>query len=242
MNIIFAVILSISALSLFSTVANAEPVRIGFVERAGYAYVDQGTPKGLLVDIAAKILSAAKVDFSFEALPQQRLVATNKDGTEPVCALGMFKNAERESFAVFTKPIYKNQPIGVLVLTSKKSNFAKFPTVADVVNDPNLTLGEINGFSYGGFVDDLISKMAGKKYTASVTPALLVSMLNAERIDYMFADPEEYEALADAVKVDRSAVTLLHFKDIPEGNQRYLMCSKAVPQATINKINTVIEP
>lgn len=68
----------------------------------------------------------------------------------------------------------------------------------------------------------------------------MVSMLAAGRFDYMFADQEEYEALATAVNIPPESLRLLTFPDIPEGNKRRLMCSKAVPKETIDRINSVI--
>lgn len=225
-----------------SSAAGAETLTVGFVERAGYSYLDHDQPQGLMVDIARKILTRAGVKFEFQALPQNRLVAEVKGGEREICALGFFKNPERESFATFTRPIYKNQPIGVLISADGREKFASIRSLAELVNATDLTLGAVEGFSYGAYIDGLIEKMTGKKNRASVPASQLVTILARGRIDYMFADPEEYKALAAAAAVPADSLTLLSFADSPEGNQRYLMCSKAVPAATIARIDGAIAP
>ena len=233
---------SMAGLLLWGAGAGAETLTIGFVERAGYSYLDQGQPKGLMIDVARGILTKSGVAFEFVPLPQNRLVGEVKDGKAQICALGLFKNPDRESFATFTKPIYKNQPIGVLINAANREKFTAIASLAALVDAPGLTLGAVEGFSYGGYVDGLIDKMTGKKNRASVPASQLVTMLAAGRVDYMFADPEEWQALAAAATVDPNSLALLSFPDSPEGNQRYLMCSKAVPAATIDKIDAAITP
>ena len=68
-----------------------------------------------------------------------------------------------------------------------------------------------------------------------------MTFLACSRIDYMFADPQEYKAQA-AAAVAAHRLALLSSADGPEGNQRYLMCSRAVPAAMIAKIDSAIVP
>ena len=56
----------------------------------------------------------------------------------------------------------------------------------------------------------------------------------------MFADQEEYVALAQAAHIPPETFTLLTFPDVPEGNRRYLMCSKSVPKDTLTRIDAAI--
>ncbi|KAF0223379.1 MAG: ABC transporter substrate-binding [Rhodospirillaceae bacterium] len=66
--------------------------------------------------------------------------------------------------------------------------------------------------------------------------------LAAGRFDYMFADQEEYEALARAVNVPPESLRMFTYPDVPEGNQRRMMCSKAVPKAIVDRIDAAISP
>jgi uncharacterized protein (TIGR02285 family) len=236
--------IALSAVSflLSSIPAFADQLTIAFVDRAGYSYMEDGKPKGFLIDIAKNISAKARIDFAFQAIPQARAISMLQEKTPNFCLLGLFKNPEREEFSVFTKPIYKNQPMGVLTMASKAPKFSKFSTLADLLNAPDMTLSVVTGFSYGKTIDDMVEKMKGKKDRAAVTPAQMLAMMAADRFDYMFADPEEYKALAQAAKVDEASIKMLAFPDIPEGNQRYLLCSKAVPAATIDQLNAAIGP
>lgn len=202
----------------------------------------EGTAKGLLVDIARDVLAHARVSYQFDALPQKRLVDSIQKGDTQLCALGLFKNPERMAYATFTKPIYQNKPIGVLVAAARAEAFAPYKTLAELSAAPALSLTYVEGFSYGPYVDGLTAKMGENKQARVIPPANLVSMLNIGRIDYMFADPEEYEALAASVTIDPARLRLLSFPDIPAGNQRYLMCSKAVPKDVMDRIDAAIPP
>ncbi|CAA7627911.1 hypothetical protein MCP1_80027 [Candidatus Terasakiella magnetica] len=120
--------------------------------------------------------------------------------------------------------------------------FAPYKSLAELTASPVLRLGYIDGFSYGSSVDAFIAKMTGMKISRGTTQPGMVSMLAGERFDYMFADQEEYEAVARAANIPPESLRLLVFPDVPEGNKRYLMCNKAVPRNTIDRIDAAIQP
>jgi polar amino acid transport system substrate-binding protein len=220
--------------------AGAEPLIIGFIERPAYSWQGEGRAEGLFVDIARDILTRAGIAHRFQPLPPKRMLKSVQEGREAICVLGNFKTAEREAYSVFTRPIYQNKPIGILTLKERADAFAPFKTLRELTASPDLRLGYIDGFSYGNAVDAVIGAMAGNKVSRSSTQAGMVTMLAGNRFDYMLADQEEYEALARAVSVPVESLRLLTFPDLPEGNKRYLMCSKAVPRAIIDRIDAAI--
>lgn len=218
----------------------ADPLIVGYIERPAYAWNEGGTAKGLFVDIARDVLARAGVDYRFEALPPKRMLKIVKEGGN-ICLLGNFKTVEREAYASFTKPIFQNRPIGVVVLKERAADFARHQTLASLTASPDLRLGYVDGFSYGSAMDAVIGAMAGPKISVGSTQAGMISMLVAGRFDYMLADHEEWEALAHAVNVPADRLDVLSFPDLPEGNKRHLMCGKAVPGEVIEKINAAID-
>lgn len=228
------------ALTVFP--ARAETLIVGFIDRPAYSWQQDGKAHGLFIDIARDILTRAGIDHQFRPLPPKRMLKDVEEGKEPLCVVGNFKTPEREAYAVFTKPIYQNKPIGILINRRQEPAFTPYRTLGELTAAPNLRLGYIDGFSYGNAVDAFIGKMTGTKISRVTTQSGMVGMLAAGRFDYMFADQEEYEALALAVNVAPETIRLLTFPDVPEGNKRHLMCSKAVPRHIIERIDAAILP
>ena len=242
MGRIFAAILPLAFAVLGGQTVQAGQLVIGFIERPAYSWQQDGQAAGLFVDIARGVLTRAGIDHQFQALPPKRMLKSVEEGREEICVLGNFKTPEREAYAVFTKQIYQNKPIGILISRDRIEAFAPYKTLADLTGSSTLRLGYIDGFSYGSAVDAFVARMTGTKISRGTTQTGMVSMLASGRFDYMFADQEEYEALAGAAKISPESVRLLTFPDVPEGNRRYLMCSKAVPRQTIDRINAAIQP
>lgn len=233
------IIACVVALVSVGEAASAEPLVVGYIERPAYAWSEEGKARGLFVDIARDILARAAIDYRFEALPPKRMLKSVKEGG-PICLLGNFKTPEREAYAVFTKPIFQNRPIGVLITKDRAAAFARHKTLAELTASTDLRMGLVDGFSYGAAMDAVIGRMAGPKIPVGSSPSGMISMLVAGRFDYMLADHEEWEALAHSVNVSASRLDVLSFPDLPEGNKRYLMCSKSVPGEVIERINRAI--
>ena len=56
----------------------------------------------------------------------------------------------------------------------------------------------------------------------------------------MFAAEEEATYLMEQAGVPANALKLVHFADVPPGERRYLLCSKATPDEVIERLNKVI--
>ncbi|WP_161539575.1 substrate-binding periplasmic protein [Paramagnetospirillum kuznetsovii] len=222
--------------------ALAEPLTIGFIERPGYSWQGERQAEGLFIDIARDILTRAGIEHQFQAMPPKRMLKSVQEGKDRICIVGNFKTPEREAYAVFTKSIYQNKPIGVLISADRSEAFAPFKTLAALAEAPDLRLGYVDGFSYGTAVDAVIAKMKTVELSRGNTTTGMVSMLAAGRFDYMFADQEEYVDLAKGANIPPASLRLLTFPDVPVGNKRYMMCSKTVPKAVIERIDAAILP
>ena len=176
---------AVLALPLGIGTAEAGPLIVGFIERPAYSWQEDGEAKGLFVDIARDILTRAGIAYRFQPLPPKRMLKSVEDGMEEICIVGNFKTAEREKFAVFTKPIYQNKPIGILIRKDRAPDFAPHKSLAALTASPTLRLGYIDGFSYGSAVDAFLTKMTGGKISRVTTQTGMVSMLAGDRFDYM---------------------------------------------------------
>ena len=65
-------------------------------------------------------------------------------------------------------------------------------------------------------------------------------MVAAGRIDYTIASPEEVEPIMAMAGIAPAQVEVVHFADLPDGNLRYFLCSRAVDQSVIDRLNAGI--
>ena len=218
----------------------AQSVSLSYIDRAPYYYQENGVNKGFLLDRAEKILKEAGLTYTISALPPNRITAILETQQERHISIGWFKRPEREVFAQFSVPIYRNKPQALLVLKTRAAEFKAIPKFAEVAANPKYKMGAVDGFSYGGFFDPLIATMGARVEKGNVTPSQNVAKLQAKRFDFLVLDQEEasYQILQAGLKeADFEVVT---FSDVPEGNLRYLWCSKNITAAEMTKINAAI--
>jgi len=224
------------AVVLFPQAAAAD-VKLLFNERSPYMSQVGNEVRGLTADAASAALRTAGVPFTWSNVPAARQIDDVKRGDEPVCGLGWFKNAEREGFARFTKPLYRDRPMAVLARKDDARVTAK-GTLDALLGDRDLVLLVKKSYSYGAFIDEKIAKSAPKTSETTVENNVLFKQIGASRADYMFASPEEAQPLI--ATPDGAGLTLAALSDMPEGGLRYLMCSKAVPEDVIAKIDAAL--
>ena len=234
----FAFMLIASA--LFGRTAIAEPLNLGFAMRPGMAELVSGAPVGTYLPLAAQIAKTAHVDIVWKQLPQNRLIEEARDNTPNYCAVGIYKTVERSAFAKFTQAFYHDKPLVVVAMKDKASAIRNHANFAALAADTKFTVGILDGFSYGPKLDAVIAKMAGNIDRVAGTPMQNLSKLAAGRVDYLIASSNETPRGAVGTIVDPKDLVLIEFADMAPGASRHFMCSKAVDDATIERLNTAI--
>lgn len=220
---------------------SAEPLTFSYFDRPPYYYTSEsGDPGGFLFERTRNILQEAGGELNFIASTPYRILYVLRHATVPHCSIGWFKTAERELFAKFSEPIYRNQAL--LLLTSKTLQH-KFPArtkLRDIFSDQQLTIARMGEFTYGRFVDDLLGELTPKSVFFTGNQSALLQAVADQRADYMLVAPEEIEMLARSVGLPIEELVTIKLADIPVGNLRYLMCSQAVSDETITQLNAAI--
>ncbi|EPR43914.1 ABC-type transporter, periplasmic subunit family 3 [Desulfovibrio sp. X2] len=238
----FAFALAGLACSLASAAAHGETnvLRVLYMERPPFYRTEGERAGGLLVDITRSVLEEAGITPEFESMPSKRILEELQHPGKAVCSVGWFKTAQREAWAKFSLPIYRNRPLVALVRRSDLPLFQDRHSLASLFADKKLILGRLEGFSFGESVDALLDEGSPAVYSLAGTQRQLVRMLAAGRIDYMLVSPEEVATLLADAGLAPSRFSVLGLRDAPSGNLRYLMCSKAVPDAELRRINDVL--
>lgn len=238
---------------------HAQTLTISYTEKPPYYYTDSSTkmPAGFLLEKTIKILSKAEItDYKLISLPPKRILKEMSDNVESECSIGWFINEERKKIAQFSLPIHRDSPM-VLIINNK--DFAAMNGVKSLDelktwialkenSQKMISLGKVSGFSYGDVIDQFITsnfvETTSKKHfldQSSQDPIQLLSRISLRRINFGFFDQKEFEFFIQKEPKIARDLTALKLKGMPEGKERYLMCSRKVNNETMVRINNAIK-
>jgi uncharacterized protein (TIGR02285 family) len=223
-----------------SGVAHATPITVAWREKPPYHYTENGVEKGFLLARGKQIFAAAGIPAQFVEEPTKRIWANFQSRKPNYCSLGRYKLSERGALAQYTAPIHIDPPQAILVAPNAYERARAHRSLATLTADANLSVGLIDGVSYGPQLDALLRNAGAERVLRTVDSNSMMRMVAAGRVSYTFADRYGWEYLRerDSTLV---AVTEVEFADNPPGMTRHLMCSKDIPASTMRKLNRVIE-
>jgi len=232
-------LLALSALYIAATTGQAmaeDTISLHFNERPPYIKAQaDGSASGLTATPAAEAFKKAGVPFNWVKTPggdQLTLIEANK-GKD--CAVGWYKNAKREAFAKFSKPLYRDKPLGALAST----HFDVVPgtKLADLLADKKTHVLVKEEYSYGPFVDGLLAKLKPTVVSTKAESVPMVQMVKAGQADLMFVSQEEAAYFVKLAALSSNDLKLLSFPDVPQGEYRYIMCSKQVSDDVMARLD-----
>jgi len=205
-----------------------------------YYTTSTGQPEGFLLRKTANILRVAGIKPRFQSMPAKRILQLMRS-EEPVCSIGWFRTPQREQYAQFSRPIYRNKPLEVLYLISNEGIWHNRHALADILADRSISLGVLEGYSLGTAVDEAIARTRPGMARVNGDYAQLVRMLAMERFDCILVAPEEKDSLIRVNGLPPDIFASRPLPDIPSGNERHLMFSRGVPADVVERINLAIE-
>ena len=185
------------------------------------------------------MFAEAGVEPAFSFVPAKRILH-ELQGDRPAASLGWFKTPEREQYALFSLPIYVNRPVVAFFLRENESRFSPYATLEGVLQSGQFVLGRVQGFSEGAELDAMLERYRDKTVQVASDSVRLLKMLESRRFDFMLIAPEEADTLLEAAQAPMEKFTMRAMSDIPQGNLRYIMYSRAVPQDLIRRIDEAI--
>lgn len=201
-------------------------------------YIVKGE-SGFLVEIAKLILNEAKIPYKFVDMPSNRIQENLKTGTEFSTGIGWFKNADRETWAQFSKPIYQDKPQVALVNRAKAGALGASVSLEGLLKS-GLVLMKKDGYSFGAAIDEKVGSSGVKISSTTVEIPQLVKLVGLGRGDFTVLGIEEASYI---LKNDPEIkdVVIVPLSDPPVGNFRYFMMSRAIDKATVDRINAAID-
>ncbi|MES2036792.1 MAG: transporter substrate-binding domain-containing protein [Pseudomonadota bacterium] len=212
---------------------------IAYNERPPYLISNaDGTVSGLTATPVARAFKNAGIEYVWEKEPTNRQLQNIKENLGFYCAVGWFKNPEREKFAKFTKAIYRDNASILIADTDFKMQNDSL--LSEILSRRNIRILVKSQYSYGQYIDALISKFKPALVQTTAENISMIRMIKANRADFMFIAEEEAAYSIELAGFTLSELQLIHLRDMPEGEKRYLMCNKNVPDEIIEKLNKFI--
>lgn len=229
------------ALAVLAPAQAAERMELYWFDRPPYMIGRPGTDEvaGLTATPAAQAFRSAGIPFRWVSLPTVRQLVTLKETDRPACAVGWFRNAEREQQFKFTAAIYRDQPFVALA----RADYLAQPTIAATLRQPGASVLVKDGFSYGPVIGQLLDHYRPERVVTSAETGAMAHMIAAHRASLMFAAEEEASHLLE--QAEREArlpypLKIVRFADLPPGEHRHIICSKATPDDLIERLDKAI--
>jgi len=211
---------------------------LGFNNKPPLFYWENHAPKGTIVTAVKRILDRSGVAYRFEEIPFLRTIAYLKQAKPNFAALGFNKTAEREEFTIFSKPVYRDSKAQLLIRAGDADRFSAYKSFDALIDSGLFTFGGKEGNAYP--IDAQLKRLGKNDRRFQVDPPMLAQLLVAGRFDFMILFPEELEPALRDSSVDPAAIEIVRFGDIPAGQLRYILFSKATDPSMISRINKAI--
>jgi len=233
---ILAVLLGLSGAAMAGGPA---PITVAWREKPPYYYTENGVAKGFLLERARQIFEAAGIPARFVNEPQKRIWANFAQRTVNYCSIAWYRLPDREALAQYSTPIHVDPPHAVLVQSSALPQVRGHATLKSLLADRELTLGVIDGVSYGAELDALIATSDNHIMRRTVETSAMLRMLAVGRASYTFVDREDWNYVRNKAGSLQSLI-LLDFPEMPAGLKRHIVCSRDVPAETMERLNRAI--
>ena len=219
--------------------AAEDTIHVAFSERPPYTQMQaDGSPAGLLGTVIVNAFKKAEIPVQWHNVPSNRQLLMVRNAGMQNCAIGWFWKKEREDYAKFTRPIYRDRLWVVLA----NDEFAErgYTTLEELTKHRDVRILVKDNYSYGA-LDDIIAQWQPATASSTALPEKMVQSIAKGAVDMMFMPEEEGEYIISHHPASQTShLRLLHLKDMPHGPERYLMCSKAVPDDVIERLDKAI--
>ncbi len=214
----------------------AQSLELLYEEREPYIKTENSGISGIIATPLINAINKTDIKINLVKKPSKRHLFEIKSNKRPICAIGWFKNKKRKSFAKFSKSLYQDKAMGILVRKDNTS-ISKIKDINTLLKNKSLKLLAKSSYSYGSYIDNKLLEYKVKRKDVSSDNKTMIKLIKKKRADYMFLSHEEALFLLD----DKSEVVFFSLKGIPKGNKRYLICSKKTNDNTLTLINKHLE-
>jgi hypothetical protein len=238
----FTQLLTICLLLAGTVPASAnEVLKVLYEAREPLFYRDTlGKLTGLVYSPVEQALRAANIPVEWVETPFKRQLAVVEANYEAVCALGLFKTKERLRYAKFSQAVFKDTDRPSVILAHRDFTFEKHLDLHQVMSLPGARILKKENASYGIFIDDVIERSRITIIPTTAKSVSMAKMIAARRADFFLVSEDEAQRL---IKHIPNGEQLYIYKPggMPDGPERFLVCSKMVSDETLNRFNKALK-
>jgi hypothetical protein len=208
--------------------------------REPMSYRDQqGKLVGNAVAPVEKAMRNAGIAFQWVETPFKRQLNVVEANDEAVCALGMFKNKERQRFAKFSAPILRDTDRPSIMLAHKDFHPDKNLDLLHTLSLPGVRMLKKDNASYGMVLDEAIERSRVTVVTTTAESKNMAMMIAAKRADFIFVPEQEALNLINSIP-NGDQLHIYRPLGMPQGPERFLMCSQLVADDLLQKFNKAL--
>lgn len=224
----------------FSDSDAEEKIVVHFHERRPFYLSYKTEVHGVVADQIGLAFKYADIAYQWRETPAKRQLNIIRKNQDKSCAAGWFKTEAREQFAQYSLPVYQDKSF-VAITRSDNTLLQDKEELGITLRERRLQLLVKSGYSYGNFIDSEISKLKPRLLSTTADNQNMLKMIQAHRADYCFMTEEEAQDLLLFSGLKRTDFKVIHFSNMPQGNKRYIICSKMVDKATMKSLNAAIQ-
>lgn len=223
-----------------ASIALAAPLTLYYENRLPFTFLQDGELIGSEGKIASDTFKAAGIEFKLYEAPGAREIDLIGKNLEESCAVGIYRNADREKLGKFTLPIAIKQS-KVILIRADNFKINAFTSLSELLADPNISLVMRNGYSYGTQVDDMLDQAKAHLKRPSESSYGRTKMVLEGMADGALFTPQEADYQIHQFGEAGKLLVSLRFTDSPAGEPSYIYCTKSVDDSMIGKLNDFLK-
>gem|GEM_PF-4885599 len=219
----------------------AAPLLLHFMDQPPASGVDaQGRPQGELVERMRRVEALAGLPLRWQLTPLKRSLQDLRDNREPVCVLGIYRNAEREAYVRFSRSLLAGYPQILVARSEVAPLLRQQPSGRAALQAAELRLLVFDGVSYGEEIDAWIRERQGPTVRVVSGPLRVVEMLARDRADFAIVTPRGLEQWRQAGVRGVEALEAVVSPALPAPPPRHIGCSLQVGAERMRALDQAI--
>jgi polar amino acid transport system substrate-binding protein len=217
-----------------------DALKLMYEVRQPMSYRDsEGKLTGLLITPVAQAMTKAGISFVWVETPFKRQLNLLEANAEALCAVGMFKNKERQKIAKFSHVVIRDTARPSVMLAHRDFKPDKSMDLVEALSIPGVKMLKKEIASYGSAIDEAIERSHVTIISTTAESLNMAKMVAAHRADFIFVPEDEAINMIKTIE-DGDKLHIFKPRNMPQGPERFLMCSHAVPDELIQKFNRAI--
>lgn len=215
----------------------ADVLKLLYENREPLAFRDgRGKLTGLVVTPVERAMTSAAISNIWIETSFKRQLVMVEANDEAVCAVGLYKNKERQKFAKFSDVILRSLDRPSVILAHRDFQPDAGLDLLKIMSMPGIKMLRKDGATYGSAIDDLIERSKITVVSTTAEAINMAKMIAAKRADFILT-PE-----GDALNMIKSIgeegkLHIVRPIGVPPGPERYLMCSQRVSDELLQRFN-----